>query len=150
MGGHSVGESELAKRAIRNIGTLIVLIHFVVLLGHGAGHAHLQIGMMGWQSVFIAVVIFAAPVLAAVLLWTSRQRAGVYLLGAAMAASLLFGLRYHFIAAGADNVLAMAALPWSASFRVTAALLAIVEGLACGWSAWILWFATAAEGVRVA
>jgi hypothetical protein len=141
---------ELAKKSVRNIGTLIVLIHFMVLLGHGAAHAHLQIRMTNWQSAFIAAVIFAAPLFAAVLLWTSMPRTGIYLLGGSMAASLFFGISYHFLAAGADNVFEMAALPWSATFGLSAALLAIVEAMACGWSVWVLWFAPPAENARIA
>jgi hypothetical protein len=140
----------LTRNSVSTVGTLIVLIHFVVLLGHGVAHARMQIGMLGWHSAFIAVVIFAAPLLAAALLWSSIQRAGIYLLGVSMVASLVFGLGYHFIAPGADNVLAMADLPWSSSFRMTAALLAIVEAVACGWSVWVLWFATSAEKARTA
>ena len=49
---------------MRNMGTLIVLVHMAALLGHAASHAHLTIGMNTWQSAFIAIVIFAAPLFA--------------------------------------------------------------------------------------
>jgi hypothetical protein len=84
-------------------GTLIVLAHMVVLVGHGAAHSHLQIEPSPWQHAFIAVVILATPVLAALLLWRRGQRIGMTLLAMSLGGSLLFGLYFHFIAAGIDS-----------------------------------------------
>lgn len=117
----------------RNTGTLIVLAHLAVLLAHGSGHAHLGIGTNAWQSAFIAIVIFALPLIAMVLLWTRVQMAGVLLLGSAMAGALAFGLYYHFVATGADNALGLRQSDWSTAFLATAVLLAVVEAVACGW-----------------
>src|SRR5262245_30136484 len=69
-----------ARAGIRNAGTLIVLAHLAVTLGHGSGHTHLGIGTNLWQTVFIAIVILAGPLIAMILLWTRMQRAGVLLL----------------------------------------------------------------------
>ena len=117
----------------RNTGTLIVLVHLAALLAHGSGHAHLGIGTTAWQSAFIAIVIFALPLIAMALLWTRVQMAGVLLLGSAMAGALAFGLYYHFAAPGADNALGLRQSDWSTAFLATAALLAVVEAVACGW-----------------
>ncbi len=57
-----------------------------------------------WQLAYIVVVIYAAPVVAAVLLWTRYCLAGAWLLVASMAGSLVFGLLYHFLLPGSDNV----------------------------------------------
>lgn len=117
----------------RNTGTLIVLAHLAILLAHGSGHAHLGIGTNAWQSGFIAIVIFAGPLIAMVLLWMRLQMAGVLLLGTAMAGALVFGLYYHFVASGADNALGLRQSDWSTAFLATAVLLAVVEAVACGW-----------------
>jgi hypothetical protein len=140
-------------KRIRKIGALIVLLHLGVVLLHGSDHVLLAIEMAAWQTVFIELVIVAAPLVAAVLLWTRLQRAGVYLLAASMAASLIFGLWYHFIAAGADNVFAMPPMPGSAAFKVTAMLLAIIEAAGCLWGLQMLhsqYSASAAGAGRMA
>ena len=122
----------------RNGGTLIVLAHLAVLFGHGSSHAHLGIAMRSWQSAFIAIVIFACPLFAMILLWTRAQRVGLFLLGIAMAGALAFGLYYHFAARGADNALKLGQSDWSAAFLFTAVLLAVIEAVGCAWSLWVL------------
>ena len=114
-------------------GTLIVIAHTIVLLGHAAAHSHLQIEPSSRQRAFIAIVIFAAPVLAALLLWTRWQRSGVTLLGISLGASLLFGLYDHFVAGGADSVFNPIHTHWNIWFGITALLLALVETAGCVW-----------------
>jgi hypothetical protein len=114
-------------------GTLIVLTHMIVLFGHGAAHSHLQIEPSPWQHIFIAIVIFATPVLAALLLWTRWQRTGMTLLGVSLGGSLLFGLYYHFVVDGVDSVFNPIHTHWNIWFRITAVLLALVEVTGCAW-----------------
>ena len=95
------------------------------------------IGMQPWQSAFIAAVIFISPIIAMIMLWTRAQACGLALLGVSMAGALVFGLDYHFLAAGADNVSNVSGR-WSAAFQVTAALLGIIEAGAFVWSVWTL------------
>jgi hypothetical protein len=64
-----------------------------------------------WQLTYIAVVIYAAPVVAAVLLWTRYGLAGAWLLIAAMAGSLVFGLLHHIVVPGPDNVFTQSPVP---------------------------------------
>ena len=123
---------------MRNNGTLIVLVHIAALSGHGSSHVHLTIGVDTWQSMFIAIVIFAAPLFAMILLWMRFKRAGVYLLGVSMVGSLIFAVYYHFVVAGADNAFGMGLGVWSTIFRTTAGLLAAIEALGCAWCVWIL------------
>jgi len=127
----------MTKR-IRSTGTLIVLVHLGVVLQHGSDHAHLAIDVAAWQSAFIASVIVVAPIVAAAMLWTRRAKAGLWLLAIAMAGSFLFGLWYHFLVAGSDNVLGMPSGGAHAAFRITAVLLAIIEAAGCTWSLWAL------------
>jgi len=117
-------------------GNLIVLVHMLVLFGHGAAHSHLHIEPSPWQRAFIAIVIFAAPILAALLLWTRWQRAGAVILGLSLAGSLFFGLYFHFVAAGTDSVFNPIHTHWDVWFRITAGLLVLVEAIGCAW--WIL------------
>jgi hypothetical protein len=82
----------------------VILIHFVISVVHGLAHSHLGIRLSGTQQVFVAVVITAAPLIAGYLLWRSRLRAGGALLAASMAGAFIFGVYYHFITPGGDNV----------------------------------------------
>ncbi len=128
--------SEMSTKCRKRValgGNLIVLVHMVVLFGHGAAHSHLHIEPSHWQRAFIAIVIFAVPVLAALLLWTRRQTEGVVVLGLSLAGSLVFGLYYHFVAAGIDRVFNPTHTPWRGWFRITAVLLALVEATGCAW-----------------
>lgn len=127
-----------SQKDVRPTGTLIVLVHLAVVLAHGSGHTHLGIATSVWQSAFIAIVILAAPLLAMILLWTRLQRAGVYVLGISMAGSLVFGVYYHFLFASTDNVFALGQQAWTAAFRITAVLLALIEAVGCAWSIWVL------------
>jgi hypothetical protein len=82
----------------------VILIHLAVSLVHGLAHSHLGIGLNAAQEIFVGVVITAAPLVAGYLLWKNKTRAGGALLAASMAGALVFGVYFHFIAAGIDNV----------------------------------------------
>jgi hypothetical protein len=113
--------------------TFLVLTHLAVLLGHGAAHAHLQIGTNQWQSAFIAVVIFAGPLFATGFIWAG-WRAGLILFGLSFAGSFVFGVYYHFILAGRDNVFSAGHTRWGICFGMTALALASLELMGCVWS----------------
>jgi hypothetical protein len=123
---------------MKTTGTLIVLLRLAILFAHGAAHTHLHIDTNAWQTAFIASVIFAGPILASILLWTRMQRLGLVLLGLTMAGSFVFGLYFHFIAAGPDNAAGLSNAGWGGMFRATSVLLAITEAFACFWCAWAL------------
>lgn len=127
----------LTKRQIA-LASVIVLLHFAVLLVHGAGHKHLSINMSGWENAFIAMVIFASPLVAMGLLFLRRQKAGAILLGLSLLGALVFGVWYHFIVPGSDNVFGMAGGAWERSFFVSSVLLAATEAAGCLWSFWAL------------
>ena len=133
---------------MRNMGTLIVVVHMAALLGHAASHAHLTIGVDTWQFAFIAVLIFAAPLFAMILLWMHFQTAGVLLLGTSMAGSLIFGVYFHFVVAGADNAFEMGSGDWKTAFRITAGLLAAIEALGCAWCVRVLALGTGTQLLR--
>ena len=107
-------------------------------LAHGSGHTHLGVALSEWQSTFVTIVILISPLVAMILLWTRYQRAGLFLLAISMVGSFVFGVYYHFIAAGADNAFTLRQEPWTAVFRITAALLAVIEAAGCAWCIWAL------------
>ena len=110
----------------RFLGILVVIVHALVVVPHGVAHNILHIEMNLWQNVYILVVINLLPIVAAVLIWR-RKKLGFLLLLLSMAGSFVFGLFYHFIAAGPDNVSSLGPYPWSNTFLWSAVLLAILE-----------------------
>ena len=120
------------KRHFSRYATLLVLAHFLALIAHKSAHASLGIGVSQWQYAFIISVIFAAPLLSAVLLWTRHAKPGIVLLGVSISASLVFGLTYHFFVAGTDNVMAVRHNSAGPAFITTAVLLCVIETWICG------------------
>jgi hypothetical protein len=110
-------------------GTVLVLVHLLVNIVHGAAHSELHIGLDAGEKRFVAAVILAGPLVAMALLWTSRQRLGLGWLAATMLGSMVFGLYHHFVAMGPDHVAAQAPGAWGAVFVVTASLLFLIEAI---------------------
>src|SRR6266508_644213 len=114
------------QHSLERAGVIIIALHLLVSLVHGAAHNSLHIDLEPWQTVYILVVITIAPLLSGVLLWR-RVRIGFSLLMCSMLGALMFGGYYLFIAAGIDNVSSVGAHSWRSAFRVTAVLLALTE-----------------------
>jgi len=116
------------------LGTLAVLVHAIIVFLHGDAHRALDVQLSIWQKSYAATVILITPLVAAVLLWTRRARAGLLLLAVSMAGSLFFGLYYHYFVVSADHVAHLPPGDAQGLFRVTAVLLAVTEvlGLAIG------------------
>jgi hypothetical protein len=95
-------------------------------------HGRLAIRLDAFQQLFVVIVITAAPLFAAYLVWKGRSRSGGALLAIAMAGALLFGVYFHFVLPGPDHV-AHFNLPISFEMRdifdLTAVLLALCECL---------------------
>lgn len=127
--GHDIGwEIGTMRRDVAFWGTAVVVASAVVNAAHTASHAGQHVMSLPlWQLAYIAVVIYASPVVAAVLLWTRYRLAGAWLLAAAMAGSLVFGLLYHFLISGPDNVFTQPPGTWRTAFGVSAALLAPLQ-----------------------
>src|ERR671913_474373 len=108
----------MMRRNVAFLGTAVVVVSAVVNVAHTASHAgqHLM-SLPGWQLAYIAIVIYAAPVVAASLLWTRYRFAGAWLL----AGSFAFGLLYHFVIPGQDNVFTQPPGTWRTAFGVSAA-----------------------------
>ena len=110
----------------------IVVAHLALSIAHGLAHSHLHIELNLLQKIFVYLVILAAPLAAGWLIWTRRLRLGGALLVVSMAAALAFGVYYHYLAPGPDNVSqtdASAPSNWRSLFDDTAMDLALLEGL---------------------
>ena len=115
-----------AQYSPARLGVILVALHFIVSVAHGAAHLDLHIDLNTWQTVYVLAVITASPLVSGFLLWRGARN-GFLLLLLSMLGSLIFGGYYHFIATGADNVSALGIHAWSVPFQITAALLALTE-----------------------
>src|SRR6185369_4330095 len=88
----------------RIVCTFAVLAHLVVNILHGRAHEALGVGLNTFQNVYVIGVILIAPLIAMLLLWTRFARTGLWLLVIAMAASLIFGVMYHYVVVSPDHV----------------------------------------------
>lgn len=116
--------------------TATVLAHAVVVLLHAWAHLVLGVNMSPFQIVFIVLVIMLAPIVAAVLMWTPYRRAGALIFAVSMFGALVFGAFHHFLDPGIDNISKVPTDDWGALFRLTAVLLAIIEG----WGSIVGWW----------
>lgn len=123
---------------IAQYGTMVVVMHAIANGLHGLAHIEIPVPLSLLQSLFVGIAIFLTPIVAAALLWTQFYRIGSWLLLGSIAGSLLFGLYNHFIVISPDHVSQVSFKGWGMIFRVTAILILIVDGLACGISLWAL------------
>ena len=110
--------------------TAVVVAHLLVSFVHGGAHASAHVELSSAASLFVYIVILAGPVAGLVLMWPA-ERLGSWLVGAAMAASLVFGIVNHFILSSPDHVAHVAAESRKL-FAATAALLAVLEAAGTG------------------
>jgi hypothetical protein len=114
----------------------VVALNLGIAAVHGLSHSHAGVPLEPWQTAFVRVAVVALPVLAAVLYWTPLRRAGAGLLAAAMLASLLFGLYFHFVADTPDHVSHRDASAAGVLFLATAVLLVPAEALGVWFGVW--------------
>jgi hypothetical protein len=117
----------------------VVLAHAAVSLPHSAAHIAEAIWLPPAANAFVVVVILLAPFVALGLLYTHRQHAGALLLLGSMLGALLFGLAYHFVLPGADNIAQVPPGAWRTPFVVTAVLLAALEAAGAVVGAWMFY-----------
>ena len=104
-----------------------VAAHLAVSIVHGTAHTGAHVEQSAPALAFVFVVILAGPVVGLLLTWPA-PRAGLWLIAATMAGSLLFGVVNHFVFDSPDHV-AHVASEWRALFGWTAVLLAVTEAL---------------------
>ena len=104
----------------------LILIHLVISIAHGTAHQGATVALTTFGNVYVIVVITLAPLVAAVLLFTRKQRLGALLLALSMCGSFIFGFWYHFLSSTNDNVTEVHG-PWHSRFLWTAIALAAIE-----------------------
>jgi hypothetical protein len=110
-------------------GTQVVLGNLLVNILHGEAHRQLEIKLNPHEEMFVYSVIVVAPVVAMILMWSSRRRWGPLLLTLSMLGSLLFGAYKHFVGMSPDHISQVPAGTWGTVFVITSYLLLVVEAL---------------------
>lgn len=117
---------------------LVVLAHIIITGVHGFTHQQLDVSLSDFQSAYVFLATVAAPIAAAIMLFLNKpkkiQLVGAWLLFVSMLGSLLFGLAYHVVLPGSDNIFSVMHDPsWdSVVFTSTAILLVIVDAVGTG------------------
>ncbi|MEH2119256.1 hypothetical protein [Nostoc sp.] len=123
---------------IAQYGTIIVVIHVIINGLHGLAHVEIPVSLSLLQSLFVGIVIFPIPMIAAVLLWTQFYHIGSWLLLSSIAASLLFGIYNHLLVISPDHLSQVSFAGWGLLFQITAILILIVDGFGCWIGIWAL------------
>ena len=103
-------------------------MHALVLFGHDQAHRSLGVGLSPWQVAFAYSVIVAAPILAALALFTRFSSFAFTLLAVSMLGALVFGVYHHYVLISPDHVSHLPAGEEQGLFKGTAAALALLEG----------------------
>jgi hypothetical protein len=145
-----LGESpQLRPRTFVRAAALVVVVHTVVMLVHGAAHMRLNVELSAWANLYVLCIIGTGPIAGFFLLRSSRQRTGATILFATMIGALLFGLWNHFIAHGPDHVLHLQAGAWRLPFQATAVLLAVSESAGAIIALMLLYLRTRQTKARI-
>ena len=104
----------------------LILVHLVVSTLHGLAHQAAIVKLTTFGYVYVTIVITFGPLVAAVLLFTRKRKAGGLLLMLSMLGSFIFGVWYHFLSNTSDNVTQVHG-PWHSTFLCTAIGLAVIE-----------------------
>ncbi len=118
----------------------LVLAHHAVAGIHDGAHADLAIVMSALQNAFIYLVIVAAPLLGAILLWTPYRSAGLGLVVSGMIGALIFGVVHHYMLESVDHIshLPAGTPDEQGTFIWTAGAIAILEGVCAGVAGYFL------------
>jgi hypothetical protein len=124
------------KIPIVRYGILVVLAHIIVNGLHSVAHQQAEVSISDLQFAYVFLVIFVAPIAAAVMLSFNRpkkmQRGGAWLLLISMLGSLFFGFAYHLVLPSPDNIFTVMRGPSlnnAIFFTSTAIILMIIDGL---------------------
>lgn len=129
----------------------VVVVHFVVAGIHGVAHVGAGVVLTAAQLVFVVVVITAAPFYGLYLYHRGPGPQGAAILVASMAASLVFGWVFHFVADTPDNVAQVepdVVGAWAAAFGSSAYTIAGIELLGTLFAVALLRNALAARRQR--
>jgi hypothetical protein len=113
-------------------------VHLVASVAPGVPQAAIPVPLAAWQRTFVLVVVLLGPMAGFELLRRGRGVTGATLFAGTMAASLAFGLYFHFGPPNPDDVHAVAGKGLGRAFRTTATLVAVVDAIGALVGVWLL------------
>ena len=116
---------------------MIILAHLAVVIVHGISHMGAGVTLDLFGNLYVLVVIILAPLVAAILLYKVSLSSGGWLMTLSMAGSLCFGVLYHFLSAGIDNVMEVQG-SWHMLFLSSAVAVAVTELIGILWGVRVL------------
>ena len=127
----------MTNQVTKVVATAVVLSHLMISAVHGLSHRGAGVTLTFFGYVYVGIVVFSAPLAACVLLYGCHERMGALLLTVSMLGSFGFGVLYHFVLPGTDNVREVPAGLWHLPFFWSAIILAITEVISAGVGLWI-------------
>jgi len=119
------------SRRIKAWVVAIIFLHTAINLLHAGAHVEENVlSLTLAQILFITIVIFIMPLVALFLLGRIRWLAwwGWWFF-LSMLGPLLFGVWYHFVVPGADNIASLSPGVWKLPFQLTSILLTIIDAV---------------------
>ena len=116
-----MGDRRVARLAV----SALVVVHLLATIWHGDAHTRLHVDLSPAQTIFVYVVILAAPLASAGLMWTRHVSLGLWLFTLAMLGALLFGVYHHYVLVSPDNIAHLPAGSPDAQARFIASAAAI-------------------------
>lgn len=111
-------------------GTPIVFAHYAVVIWHVALLVKVQPGFPR-LAILLLLLINLFPIAGPLVFAKGFPKLAASLIIIPLGIALAIGGYNHFLSAGSDNVLRMAASEWRFPFQVSAALLAVLEAAGC-------------------
>jgi hypothetical protein len=120
---------------------VVVLLHIILEIVHGEMHEKLEINLSNFQFAYVILVILFIPIVAVIMILIkniSFQRVGAILFVGSMSGSFIFGVIYHIIIPGSDNIFTANNGLWGLLFQSTAILLVTINAVGIGLGFWLL------------
>jgi glucan phosphoethanolaminetransferase (alkaline phosphatase superfamily) len=133
--GKTISKEKLKMKQLKVLICVIVLLHIILEIVHGEMHEKLEINLSSLQFAYVTLVILFIPILSLIMILIKHlrfQRIGAILLVGSMLGSFIFGVIYHIIIPGSDNIFTANNDLWGLLFQFTAILLVTINVIGIG------------------
>jgi hypothetical protein len=131
----TISKEKLKMKRLKVSICVIVLLHIILEIVHGEMHENLEINLSSFQFAYVTLVILFIPILSLIMILIKHirfQHIGAILLVGSMLGSCIFGVIYHIIIPGSDNIFSANDDLWGLLFQFTAILLITINVIGVG------------------
>jgi hypothetical protein len=131
----TISKEKLKVKRLKVSICVIVLLHVILEIVHGEMHENLEINLSSFQFAYVTLVILFIPILSLIMILIKHirfQHIGAILLVGSMLGSFIFGVIYHIIIPGSDNIFTANNDLWGLLFQFTAILLVTINVVGIG------------------